>query len=719
MNSTVTQTSRLEQITLAVFTCASLASFAFSQKAQFEWVFLLPCGVALFWRIQRLPPFAVPWIRYAAWAILAATVFVGLIHRAYPILPDETVKRPLMLAGFTLSFFAVLFLLGTRFWSPAKTLFPVTVGIFLIAAFNPAAPHLHELLIFAGAAAFTYLWTHGRTSSKSGDGALAGRTQFVRLGISGALVFLIAWGIISILPWLQVRIMESTNRLALPHIDFYPGLSQVSRLGDLEELQLSQKVVMRLWTARPQKLRGRVFTQFDGKAWHAIAKGGRNLMPVPANTSAGLTATNPSSGTANLAQWLDSVPGNTFALPRDDVQTDVSPQEVRTRIIQTVFNGGMLVSPGNKLMVRLAAPYVYEDIFENLSQPSGSASEIYGLVNLPEGGVAQIGPGPEELLNSCLALPDDTDPRLKELAQKLKVDTKSPEERIQKTLTYLGSQCQYSLKVGKFHSTQPVAEFIFEKKRGYCEYFASAAAVLLRLEDVPSRYVTGFNVQDGNHQGSHYVVREADAHAWIEAYFPGKGWMEIDPTPESEYAALHSGLHDGWGAAAMEWVATVYAEISARVGQGNWLLTLQWIRDQIIALVASLFLGWRNLSLLVLALALAWTIRFVRRRKTLSPSLARRLPSQESSSTPSELIDLMRRLDTIWSRAGFGRPASRAPLEHLTAIPEERISTALRDSGRQIIECFYRTSFGGFAFTLTEARELSLKLDQAEKTRPD
>jgi Transglutaminase-like superfamily len=708
--------SGLEQFTMAAFTCAAVASLAYSQKAPLAWVFLAPCVVALFWRVQRLPSTVVRWTRYVAWTILGGTVLLGLLHRAYPILSDEAVRQPLTIAGFGLSFFAATFLLGTGLWPPARTLFPSTLGILLIAALNPNPPHWHALLMVAGAAAFIYLLVHGRPHHVVGSPGKPKGGEFSRPAISGSLVFLIAWGIIQLLPWLQVRVVQATNRLVVPTVNFFPGLSQVSRLGDLEELQLSQKVVMRVWTSRPQKLRGRVFTVFEGKAWHTEAGAGKRLMPSPQDSFIEHAEGEETNGAASLAAWLESIPGNSFVLPRGVGRSASPAKGVRTLIIQEVFNGGMLVMPGNKLMVRLKAPYLREDIFENLTQPPLSPVEIYGVVNLPQGNLAQASSGNEELLKSCLALPDDTDSRLKELAERLKSGAKSPAERIQKTLNYLQSKCQYSLKVGKFHSAQPVAEFLFEKKRGYCEYFASAAAVLLRLEGVPSRYVTGFNLQDGNREGSHYVVREADAHAWIEAYVPNQGWVEIDPTPESEYQALHSNHRDGWLAASIEWLATIYVEVASRLGQGDWLLTVQWIWGGIKALVLSLFVGWRNRSLLVLALVLSAAIFFVRRRKISPAGPIRQLPARETSSVPSDLHELMRRLDMIWARAGLSRPASRAPLEHLTGIPDEKLSPALRDSGRHIIEYYYRISFGGIPHSTKETRELRLKLERAEKT---
>src|SRR6185295_16804759 len=101
----------------------------------------------------------------------------------------------------------------------------------------------------------------------------------------------------------------------------------------------------------------------------------------------------------------------------------------------------------------------------------------------------------------------------------------------------------------------------FEKRQGWCQYFASAGALLLRLEGVPTRFVSGFRLRSGLLRGGHYVVREADAHAWIEVWLPGNGWVEADPTPSAAYEAAHGGLDEGWLAEAWERVKGLVSRV--------------------------------------------------------------------------------------------------------------------------------------------------------------
>ena len=88
----------------------------------------------------------------------------------------------------------------------------------------------------------------------------------------------------------------------------------------------------------------------------------------------------------------------------------------------------------------------------------------------------------------------------------------------------------------------PLANFLFVRRAGHCEYFASAMTVMLRAEGIPARYVTGFAPGEYNDVGGDYIIRESDAHAWVEVYFPGFGWITFDPTPPGN--ASHAGILD-------------------------------------------------------------------------------------------------------------------------------------------------------------------------------
>ena len=141
--------------------------------------------------------------------------------------------------------------------------------------------------------------------------------------------------------------------------------------------------------------------------------------------------------------------------------------------------------------------------------------------------------------NRFLQLPKISSRTLK-LAQGL-VDEGDPEAaKAHRILKYLKNNYGYSLDMERKIHESALDEFLFERKEGHCEYFASAMAVLLRLSGIPSRVINGFASTEWNDLGQYMVVRQAHAHSWVEAYIPGQGWQVYDPTPPDPTAVSHS-----------------------------------------------------------------------------------------------------------------------------------------------------------------------------------
>jgi hypothetical protein len=563
-------------------------------------------------------------------------------------------------------------------------------------------------MALAGAAALVYLALGSRREEIQGPTPDDGWKPGLRLVLAALGVCLVAIAIIRVLPWAQIRLTQAAVHLYGTPANYYSTFSTASPLGDLEQLKLSTKTVMRVWTSQPQKLRGRVFTQFDGQVWHTSTYAAKMLPPAPSNFSS----------SPGLGEWLHAIPGTAFMMPAERAELSEKAGDVRTKIVQEVFNNGMLVAPGGILLVRLPASQLRMDAFGDLHPSFLDPIRIYGVVSRRKDDIALAETSGPEMIQNCLSLPADTDPRLKEVARQLAEGAPTPEDRLQRTVNYVQNACHYSLIVGKFHSRQPVAEFLFEKKQGYCEYFASAAALLLRLEGVPSRYVTGFNIQEGNFQGGHYLVREADAHAWIEVYLEGKGWEEADPTPEAEYVALHADLNRGWWETAAEWLAGEFVELSIRLSAPDWLASFHWLWHGFKALLRITFGTKIGLVLILLAALAILSARIKKRKRSLSWEGAPKIPHDALDARSAELAELMRRLDSVWARQGFARPASRPPLEHLRSLPPEKMTAGLSETSRKIVDCFYRSFFGRAPIVPAELRELKQVLESVRrKTR--
>ncbi|WP_461832132.1 transglutaminase family protein [Aquifex sp.] len=126
-----------------------------------------------------------------------------------------------------------------------------------------------------------------------------------------------------------------------------------------------------------------------------------------------------------------------------------------------------------------------------------------------------------------LRLPKDISPRIKELAQKLSKEAKTPREKIERIREFF-KDFKYSLRL--YYRGNPLEYFLFVSKKGNCEFFASSTAILLRLMGVPSRLVSGYYGAIKNEYGNYYIVLNAMAHVWVEA-FDGEKWVRVDTTP--------------------------------------------------------------------------------------------------------------------------------------------------------------------------------------------
>jgi transglutaminase-like putative cysteine protease len=134
------------------------------------------------------------------------------------------------------------------------------------------------------------------------------------------------------------------------------------------------------------------------------------------------------------------------------------------------------------------------------------------------------------------------DPRVAALARGLAHGARTEWEIVMRVEQYLtgGGRFRYTTKVG-VPGPQPLVDFLLRTHAGYCQHFAGAAALLLRLAGVPARVVTGFAT--GQRVGAgRYDVRDLDAHEWIEAYFPGDGWVPFNPTPAAAPALVAGGV---------------------------------------------------------------------------------------------------------------------------------------------------------------------------------
>ncbi|MFB6118103.1 DUF3488 and DUF4129 domain-containing transglutaminase family protein [Halosegnis sp.] len=136
---------------------------------------------------------------------------------------------------------------------------------------------------------------------------------------------------------------------------------------------------------------------------------------------------------------------------------------------------------------------------------------------------------PERIRDRYTVLPENVPDRVRERTARITANATNPFDTARVVEQWLSNNRDYSLDVEKPSGTIADA-FLFEMSAGYCTYFATTMAVMLRTQGIPARFTVGYTPGEQVSEGR-WVARGLDAHAWVEVYFPGHGWHRFDPTP--------------------------------------------------------------------------------------------------------------------------------------------------------------------------------------------
>jgi len=144
---------------------------------------------------------------------------------------------------------------------------------------------------------------------------------------------------------------------------------------------------------------------------------------------------------------------------------------------------------------------------------------------------------------SALKLPAGKYSQARALVADWQAKNLSPSELVEQALSYFNQQpFVYTLTPPLLLSDDPIDEFLFETRRGFCEHYAAAFTVLMRIAQVPARVVTGYLGGSMNPIGDYLIVRQRDAHAWSEVWLPEQGWVRVDPTHAVSPARIEQGI---------------------------------------------------------------------------------------------------------------------------------------------------------------------------------
>ena len=308
------------------------------------------------------------------------------------------------------------------------------------------------------------------------------------------------------------------------------GMSDRVRLGSGGNIKSSPRVVARVKLDPEPKgdalgayFVGRTFDTFDGQEWKGSG--------VPG----------PPTGRATLAVGTPRMVIQTIELlPAYESRTLIALESPQSFGQARAFTRG-----GNQRTQLILVPGEEVRFFE---QANGYEYQAYSQVDASRRTPAML----DDVLRYT-RLPDGLDPRIAALARQVAGDAKDGQEAAQKLSDYLQTNYTYTLEQGA-PSKDPLADFLFERKAGHCEHYATALAVLLRSLGFASRVSAGF--YGGERLGDAWVLRAGDAHAWTQAWTPGRGWVTWDATPPEgrfaqpvkAWAALIDAYErlDGW-----------------------------------------------------------------------------------------------------------------------------------------------------------------------------
>lgn len=302
------------------------------------------------------------------------------------------------------------------------------------------------------------------------------------------------------------------------------GFNEEIELGQLGEIKKDSSPVMRVKFLDKVKKdlpdtlywRGLALDYFDGVSWKQSYK--------------------------NQRTRIEKNYEGLFVLEKKE-KTDLAEHEIVAQPIDTnvIFSANTPVAFGDLPFRNLFS--VNNSYFHSGPFSNNTKYTAYSDLNIP---------GRDKLINASGKLPRGilikyTKPfnvsrDIINLSKEIQIQDKSDFENADNVKEYLRNNLSYTRVLENIGDKPPLDQFLFEGKEGHCEYFATAMVVILREMGIPSRLVTGFVGGEYNSIGGYYLIRESDAHAWVEVYFPEYGWISFDPTPGND-TDLYKGFN--------------------------------------------------------------------------------------------------------------------------------------------------------------------------------
>jgi transglutaminase-like putative cysteine protease len=483
------------------------------------------------------------------------------------------------------------------------------------------------------------------------------------------------------------------------------GFTDRVELGIYGTIQTDPTIVMRVnFPEDPGALarfpdlrwRGLAYDRFDGRTWSQADPERR-----PARQGR--------EGTYVVTPFMVGMPFLTAEVFLEPMGTDVLFAPPRLRAIQArlpalnvdLADGVMLPLPPTSRVRYLA-----------ISQPERMREEA---LRRP----VRATDYPPEIRKIYLQLPA-LSPRVRALAESLAEGARTPIEVVRRTEAYLQENLRYSLDLGRDTGLDPLEDFLFERKTGNCEYFAASLVILARAAGIPARVVNGFQRGEWNEMGQYLAVRQRDAHAWAEVYFPEAGWLTFDPSPRAAFEA-QAFETSGWLGKYFDALRWRWNRYVVDYGVGDQVTFAMGLRQRSLAFRSSLgrtwdiwyFQAYRNvrklwrdygypltvLVVLIAAGALLW------RRTPLAGPGAGWLLRARLTRSPVAFYERMLR---VLARRGRSRPPTATAREFASSLADR---PQWHGPVADLTALYERVRFGGQPLTSAETRRVARLLN--------
>ncbi|MBI5643985.1 MAG: DUF3488 domain-containing protein [Deltaproteobacteria bacterium] len=335
-------------------------------------------------------------------------------------------------------------------------------------------------------------------------GIAFGAPFFIGVIVISVFSILITFLLFLIIPRMEMGFFERKTMNTVK----VTGFSDRVDLGAIGPVKQDATVIMRVGLStkgmpkEPLYFRGMALDHYDGKGW---------------------------SKTLRAQTLVRKDPGGVFDLGGMDgmpLEQSILLEPLDTEVIFAASNVAALEGP---------FPGLWLDASGSVRLPSPPYSRIeYRALSMLSPIRQDGGPPLPEYLDTSFLRTNPGDSRMERLAYLISNGLESEMEKASAIEKYLKTNYTYTLSPPQHDGAAgPLDNFLFYSKQGYCEHYATAMALLLRINGIPARVVTGFLQGDWNEHGNYFIVRQQDAHSWVEAYIKGEGWRRFDPTPSS------------------------------------------------------------------------------------------------------------------------------------------------------------------------------------------